>query len=130
MEEQLGNVINAAAVGFLLSCSSATSAPLTIRGHVVPEDQVNRLQAHCNAQFEKRSVSGNGRPKVEDETNTVTFGTSSAQGAEKPLEETSGPVDFAKVDLATITAGDCEKGGFRETPTHDGSSAEPLNQPG
>lgn len=87
-----------------LALSPAMAQEYTFRGTTIPADQLQALTDHCAALLNE--VDG------ESEASTSSDPTNS---------ETSAAVDFATLDIASVTRSDCVDGGFT---ADDGSDNE------
>lgn len=84
--------------------SPAMAQDYTFRGETVPAEQVQTLIDHCAALLDE----------VDGEAEAAT-------AADPTNSESTAAVDFATLDIATVTRSDCVDGGF--TPD-DGSDNE------
>ena len=144
-------IVAATAAALLLGLSApAFAQSFTLNGTDVPPDQVERLQAHCDA-LEASEMGSAADSSSEasgstdatagtatgsaDITATGTAATESGSDAatttpSAAADSTSGsvtatragPVDFATLDLATIDIEACRQGGFLHANGGEGAS--------
>jgi len=137
--------------GLLLGLSSpALAQSFTLNGTEVPADQVERIQAHCDALgasemgsatdsgSETSTAAGSGEATTGTDVTasatpdaagaTDTTGASTGTNATTAAGTTgttagAGMVDFAALDLATVDVDTCRAGGFLEMSGMDAGSS-------
>ncbi|WP_240233346.1 hypothetical protein [Devosia lacusdianchii] len=99
-------ILSASVAVLMLSLSPAVFAQeMTLMGTPVPADQVERIQAQCDTLAAETGMGAG--------TSTDTSSPESDDTEASPSGDAGGgEVDFATLDMATITIEACRDGGF------------------
>ena len=121
----MSKILFSASIAVLaLGMSAPTFAQdYTLMGTPVPADQVETLQARCDELFAAEPAgadagigagteAGVGAGTEQDSSPEAADATASEGTEASPSGSTETEVDFATLDLATITLEDCQTGGF------------------
>lgn len=113
----MSKILFSASIAVLaLGMSAPTFAQdYTFMGTPVPADQVETLQARCDELFAAEPAgaeAGVGAGTEQDSSPEAADATESEGTEASPSGSTETEVDFATLDLTTITLEDCQTGGF------------------
>lgn len=114
-------IVLATATAFAFSISGPAFAQFTLHGTAVPDDQVQRIQQHCDMLESNAATSGAAAGTTDATTGAVDATSSATTGNE------SAPIaDFENLDMDSIDVNACRDGGFLSAIGVTGAGAEPA----